>query len=131
MDAENESAQVQPMITLLDPDQIEYRSRVKFRANSGSRELINRLLDSGQMQIIWEHVESGHRLTCWPLDEDFLILEITDVGNRWDITANLEQAHRFKAEAQARVLRTTSQYSEFVPLSQFRETGLRPARLQH
>jgi hypothetical protein len=112
---------VSTAVRLLDNDRIEFRSRVKFRALPQSRDLHDALLRNGTKHVYPEHASSGHHLECWPVDEEFLVLEISDTGPRADAT-HLKWAHGLNAEAQVDVLYDLDGYAELVARRDFDAT---------
>jgi len=89
-------------------------------AASGS--LANRLLADRQMQVLFEHPESPHRLVVWPLDVETAIIELTDRGPEAEF-AQISLAHRIGTEAQAHVLSLIAGFAEIIPLIEFETTN--------
>ena len=113
--------EIRSVARLLDGNRIEYRSRVKFRALPASRDLHQSLLKSGAKQVIFQHENSGHRLTCWPIDDEFLVLELSDTGALTE-APDLKFAHGLMAEAQVYVLGMLDGYAEPVSPRDFDAT---------
>ena len=116
---------VMPQITR-DAGDVIFTSRIRFRLVSASTDLANRLLATGQMQVLFEHPKSAERLVVWPLSSDTAILEMTHRGAEAE-SFQLNFVHEMHAEAQVRVLATLAGLAEIVPSSVFESTNPRRA----
>jgi hypothetical protein len=121
MNTTEKTVEIRSDVRLLDGNRIEYRSRVKFRALPASRDLHQSLLRSGAKQVIFQHENSGHRLTCWPVDDELLVLEVSDTGALTE-APDLKFAHDLMAEAQVYVLGMLDGYAEPVSPRDFDAT---------
>ena len=117
--------EVLPQMTR-DAGEIVFTSRIRFRMTPASAGLANRLLATGQMQVLFDHPKSPERLVVWPLNSDTAIMEMTHRGPETE-GVQLKFAHEMHAEAQVRVLSEIAGSAEIVPSADFEATNPRRA----
>lgn len=105
---------------------IVFTSRIRFKMSPASAGLADRLLRSGQMQVLFEHPKPPERLVVWPLSTDTAILEMTHRGPDTE-GFQLKFAHEMRAEAQVPVLSELAGFAEIVPIPDFERTQPRRA----
>ena len=116
---------VLPQITH-DAKEIVLTSRIRFRMTLASATLANRLLATGEVQVLFDHPKSSERLVVWPLSDDTAIMEMTHRGRETE-SFQLHFAHEMHAKAQVRVLSAIAGSAEIVSLTDFESTNPRRA----
>ena len=122
-----DDVKVLPQMTR-DAGEIVFTSRIRFRMTPASADLANRLLSTGQVQVLFDHPKSPERLVVWPLSSDTAIMEMTHRGPEME-GFQLKFAHEMHAEAQVRVLSELAGSAQIVPPIDFEATSPRRAQL--